>query len=128
VIDRALLRADQHPIMLYQGYPPMTHPPAGWLQRMALQTKLLLMLITINLLTVLVYTGYAAYARQQDEIRRLDSILETASHAVPGLLAAGMLDRERTPDAISRQEYREQSQRLRQYADQTGLRICTCWT
>ena len=32
----------------------MTHPPAGWLQRMALQTKLLLMLITINLLTVLV--------------------------------------------------------------------------
>ena len=99
----------------------MTHPPAGWLQRMALQTKLLLMLITINLLTVLVYTGYAAYARQQDEIRRLDSILETASHAVPGLLAAGMLDRERTPDAISRQEYREQSQRLRQYADQTGL-------
>jgi len=99
----------------------MTHPPAGWLQRMALQTKLLLMLITINLLTVLVYTGYAAYARQQDEIRRLDSILETASHAVPGLLTAGMLDRERTPDAISRQEYREQSQRLRHYADQTGL-------
>ena len=42
----------------------MAHPPAGWFQRMALQTKLLLMLITINLLTVLVYTGYAAYARQ----------------------------------------------------------------
>lgn len=99
----------------------MAHPPAGWLQRMALQTKLLLMLITINLLTVLVYTGYAAYARQQDEIHRLDGILTTAGHAVPGLLGAGMLDRARTPDAISRQEYREQSQRLRHYADQTGL-------
>ena len=90
--------------MLYQGYPPMTHPPAGWLQRMALQTKLLLMLITINLLTVLVYTGYAAYARQQDEIHRLDGILTTAGHAVPGLLGAGMLDRARTPDAISRHQ------------------------
>ena len=94
---------------------------ASWSQRLPLQTKLLLMLICINLLTVLAYTSYAIYARQQDEIERLDSVLNVAAHAVPGLLAPGVLERERQPQAMSQAEYREQSQRLRRYADQVGL-------
>ncbi len=94
---------------------------ASWSQRLPLQTKLLLMLICINLLTVLAYTSYAIYARQQDEIERLDSVLNVAAHAVPGLLAPGVLERERQPQAMSQAEYREQSQRLRRYADQIGL-------
>ena len=94
---------------------------ASWSQRLPLQTKLLLMLICINLLTVLAYTSYAIYARQQDEIERLDSVLNVAAHAVLGLLAPGVLERERQPQAMSQAEYREQSQRLRRYADQVGL-------
>ena len=74
---------------------------ASWSQRLPLQTKLLLMLICINLLTVLAYTSYAIYARQQDEIERLDSVLNVAAHAVPGLLAPGVLERERQPQAMS---------------------------
>ena len=96
-------------------------PSPTWTQRMALQTKLLLMLITINLLTVLAYTAYAAHARQQDEVRRLDAVLNAAGRAVPGLLSAGFLQRERQPQAASVAEYREQGQRLRHYADQVGL-------
>ena len=55
-----------------------------------------------------------SYARQQDEIERLDSVLNGfPCRTWPA--GPGVLERERQPQAMSQAEYREQSQRLRRY-------------
>jgi methyl-accepting chemotaxis protein len=90
-------------------------------KQLALKQKLMAMFLVANLLTGMLYTGYAYFLNTRATLAGIDGRLLGASHAVTDLVTEGYLQRGNTPESISDSEYTRVGEKLKRYAVKAGL-------
>ncbi|KQQ50918.1 chemotaxis protein [Pseudomonas sp. Leaf127] len=94
-----------------------------FLRNVRLQTKLLLALTVVNLISIASFISYAQYAKSQDIRQQIDSRLRTAAYAVPRLLGEDYLERTRKTAGLKDGEYLAQVRNLGAYAAEVDLKF-----
>ncbi|WP_422403671.1 methyl-accepting chemotaxis protein [Pseudomonas sp. GZD-209] len=92
------------------------------LRNLRLQTKLLLALTVVNVISIASFISYAQYSKSQDIRQQIDNRLRTVAYAVPRLLGADYLERTRQPNGLKEGEYQAQVLNLGEYAAQVDLK------
>ncbi|QNM94960.1 methyl-accepting chemotaxis protein [Chitinimonas koreensis] len=87
----------------------------------SLKAKLLAMFFVANLITGLLYTGYAYYLKSQAVLAGIDGRLAAAANAAPDLVGDSYLQRGNGANTISDSEYTRNGVKLDQLTDKVGL-------
>ncbi|MDV3439590.1 methyl-accepting chemotaxis protein, partial [Pseudomonas otitidis] len=93
------------------------------LRSVSLQTKILLAITLVNLISIATFISYAQYVKSLDIREQMDNRLRAAAHAVPRLLGNDYLERTRTADGLREGEYLQQVRNLGEYASEVGLKF-----
>jgi len=93
------------------------------LRSVSLQTKILLAITLVNLISIATFISYAQYVKSLDIREQMDNRLRAAAHAVPRLLGNDYLERTRTADGLREGEYLQQVRNLGEYAGEVGLKF-----
>ncbi|WP_018150544.1 methyl-accepting chemotaxis protein [Leeia oryzae] len=93
------------------------------LSRLRLQTRILLLLVLMNVVTIAAFVLYAQFAKSRDLRDEMDTRLSAAAHAVPRMLGDDYLLRLRAADGLKPGEYEQATARLGNYAQDVGLKF-----
>lgn len=92
------------------------------LGNLRLQTKLLLSLTVVNLISITAFISYAQYSKSQDIREQIDNRLRTVAYAVPRVLGTDYLSRTREANGLKAGEYEAQVRNLGEYAQEVNLK------
>ncbi|WP_374535974.1 methyl-accepting chemotaxis protein [Chitinimonas taiwanensis] len=87
----------------------------------SLKAKLLAMFFVANLITGLLYTGYAYHLKSQAILAGIDGRLIAAANAAPDLITENYLQRAKSAGSISDSEYTRTGARLKDLSGKVGL-------
>ncbi|MCB6182183.1 methyl-accepting chemotaxis protein [Leeia sp. TBRC 13508] len=93
------------------------------LKRLRLQTRILCVLVLMNLLTIIAFGSYALFAKFNDLRSEMNARLVAAAHAVPLILGDDFLHRVRDPKGVPQAEYLQVVNKLGNYARDVGLKF-----
>jgi len=92
------------------------------LKRLSLRTRLLLIVLVVNLVATAASTAYFYNAQKRDLLEGIDSVLLTTAYGAMRIADQPYHDRIRGPGSIADDEYRRVMDRLSEFAQQTSAR------
>lgn len=95
--------------------------PAANAYRFSLKTKIVLLSVITNLLTLSVFTFYTFQNKSSEVQKGVDARLMTAAHALPRILGDGYFARHLDENSVALDEYKRNTVYLGEYAAETGL-------